>query len=202
MLCLGAHPDDIEIGCGATLVALTEARPDASVNWVIFSGDSIRAAESRKACEVLLGGPGKLMFFEYRDGYFPAQWGRIKDTFEELKKSLSPSLIFTHGLGDRHQDHRVIAELTWNTFRDHAIWEYEVAKYEGDLGERNIYVPLTLAALDRKCQVLIDCFPSQRDRRWFREETFAALARIRGIECNAEEGVAEAFYGRKNSVSF
>jgi LmbE family N-acetylglucosaminyl deacetylase len=202
VLCLGAHCDDIEIGCGGTLMTLLASRPQTKIHWVVFSSDDVREAESRHAANVLLDGRVELSFFRYRNGYFPAQWADIKDAFEQLKRALQPGLVLSHALEDRHQDHRVVAELTWNTFRDHLIWEYEIAKYEGDLGRTNTFVPLTKQVLSRKCKTLMESFPSQHGHQWFNEDTFGGLARIRGIECNASEGVAEAFFARKNRVSF
>ncbi|MGQ0834964.1 MAG: PIG-L deacetylase family protein [Gammaproteobacteria bacterium] len=199
VLCVGAHCDDIEIGCGATLRRWAREYPAARFTWVIFSGEPVRERESRAAADRLLGGlaPVELRFFDFRDTYFPSQSGQIKDAFEQLKETLTPDVVLTHYLNDRHQDHRLIGELTWNTYRSHLILEYEIPKYEGDLGHPNVFVPLGASEIDEKTRCLIDCFPSQRDRAWFTEDTFRALARLRGIECGAEGGFAEAFHGRK-----
>ena len=199
VLCIGAHCDDIEIGCGATLTRWAREHPTARFTWAIFAGEPLREQESRAAAKQLLAGAAgaELRFFQFRGSYFPSQFDHIKDTFEELKGALSPDVILTHDLHDRHQDHKLLADLTWNTFRSHLILEYEVPKYEGDLGHPNVFVPLDTEALERKIRCLMECFPSQRSRSWFTEDTFRALARLRGVECGAPSGFAEAFHGRK-----
>ncbi|MEP7242477.1 MAG: PIG-L deacetylase family protein [Gammaproteobacteria bacterium] len=203
ILCVGAHCDDIEIGCGATLVRLRREYPSARIVWAIFAREDGRDGESRAAAAQLLGagtappaGP-ELRFFDFRGSYFPTAYEGIKDAFETLKGAVRPDLILTHHLQDRHQDHRVLAELTWNTFRSHLVLEYEIPKYEGDLGHPNLFMPCTVADLDRKVKALMECFPSQRSRGWFTEDTFRALARLRGIECASPTGFAEAFHARK-----
>jgi LmbE family N-acetylglucosaminyl deacetylase len=198
VLCLGAHCDDIEIGCGATLVRWAREYPGARFTWAIFAGDARRAPESRAAAQRLLGATGcELRFFDFRDSYFPADVARVKDAVESLKSTCTPDLILTHHLSDRHQDHRLIAELTWNAFRSHLILEYEIPKYEGDLGQPNVFVPHEAADLDEKVRCLLECFPSQQGRSWFTADTFRAVARLRGIECGATSGFAEAFHARK-----
>jgi LmbE family N-acetylglucosaminyl deacetylase len=198
ILCLGAHCDDIEIGCGATLTRLAREYPDARFVWGIFSGDSAREQESRAAAQRLLpAGRGELRFHAFRDRFFPSQTESIKEAFDAMRAAVRPHLVFTHFLEDRHQDHRIIAELTWNTFRAHLILEYEIPKYEGDLGHPNVFVPHTVADLDHKVECLLESFPSQRSRGWFTADTFRALARLRGIESGAPSGFAEAFHGRK-----
>jgi LmbE family N-acetylglucosaminyl deacetylase len=199
VLCLGAHCDDIEIGCGGTLARWAAQYPGMSTHWDVFAGDSTRQLESRAAAARLLPGvqAPELRFHQFRDGFFPAHGAEIKEVFEQLKVSLQPDVVLTHHLCDRHQDHALLANLTWNTFRSHLILEYEIPKYEGDLGHPNIYVPLERSDLDRKVSSLIDCFASQRSRGWFTQDTFCALARLRGIECAAPSGFAEAFHGRK-----
>lgn len=198
VLCLGAHCDDIEIGCGGTLAALARSGRPMRVDWVVFSSDGVREAESRCAARALLG-PVESTFriMQFRDGFFPYAGEAIKDCFESLKRELQPDLILTHYGGDRHQDHRLICELTWNTFRRHLILEYEIPKYDGDLGSPNVFVPLPLSVCRHKWAVLMDSFASQAGHQWFTKETFQALMRLRGVECNAPEGYAEAFYGRK-----
>jgi len=198
VLCLGAHPDDIEIGCGGTLLALAETR-SLTVTWIVFSGSPARAAEARASAARLLGASARVdaRVEGFRDGYFPAESAAIKDAFEKLKSGPAPDLVFTHTIEDRHQDHRLLAELTWNTFRDHLVLEYEIPKYDGDLGRPSVYVPLSPAICERKVQHLLEAFPSQREKRWFRRETFLALLHLRGVEAGASEGAAEAFYGRK-----
>jgi LmbE family N-acetylglucosaminyl deacetylase len=198
ILLLGAHCDDIEIGCGGTVQRLVERHPLARFAWVTLSSDALRAAETRAAASHLLAGARDpiVQVEEFRGSYFPHCGPALKDFFETLK-SFAPDLILTHARHDLHQDHKVTNELTWNTFRDHAILEYEIPKFDGDLGVPNVYVPLTRAQMKRKCDVLLECFPSQLSRQWFTRDTFEAIARLRGIECNAPEGYAEAFYGRK-----
>jgi len=199
LLCLGAHSDDLEIGCAGTVLELARRYPAAEVFWVIFSGDGDRAAEARRSAKALLKGFRKssLVTAEFRDGFLPQAYGDVKEQFEQLKRSFSPDLVLTHTLHDRHQDHRLIAELTWNTWRDTTILEYEIPKYEGDLGSPNVFVPLSVAVAKRKIAHLMRHFASQRSRRWFTKETFEAHLRLRGIECNAPSGRAEAFHGRK-----
>lgn len=197
ILCIGAHCDDIEIGCGASLVRLAREHPGARFLWAIFSREGVREQESRKAAQALLGSRVEVRFFDFRGSYFPAQYEAIKDAMESLKSAVTPQLILSHHLGDRHQDHKVLAELTWNTFRSHLVWEYEIPKYEGDLGHPNLFLLCTPADLDLKVRTLMDCFPSQHSRTWFTPDTFRALARLRGIECAAPSGFAEAFHARK-----
>jgi LmbE family N-acetylglucosaminyl deacetylase len=201
VLCIGAHCDDIEIGCGATLASWSGRYPEARFQWAVFSGDQVRQHESTSAAHGLLAGTAELRFFGFRDGFFPSHGAQIKETFEQLKATVHPDVIFTHYLHDRHQDHALLANLTWNTFRSQLILEYEIPKYEGDLGQPNVFVPLEAQALDRKIRCLIDCFASQRSRAWFTEETFRALARLRGLECAAPSGYAEAFHARKLCLS-
>lgn len=201
ILCLGAHCDDIEIGCGGTLLELVRARPSLRVRWVIFSSDEVRAAETRRAAARLLGSNVVLDISNFRNGYFPYVGAQIKDHFEKIKASVHPDLIVTHNLFDRHQDHRTIAELTWNTFRDHLILEYEIPKYEGDLTTPNVYVPVSERTLQEKVAIIQDAFVSQSDKKWFTQSTFLGLARLRGIECNSPSGYAEGFHCRKSIVA-
>jgi LmbE family N-acetylglucosaminyl deacetylase len=198
ILCIGAHCDDIEIGCGGTLLRLAAEQPTARFVWAIFSSDTEREAESRGAARQLfsVGREPELQFHQFKGSYFPSSFSEIKLAFETLKR-FNPDLIFSHYRHDRHQDHSVLAELTWNTFRAHPIFEYEIAKYEGDLGHPNCYFPITQSDLERKVATLMASFPSQRSRSWFTPDTFRALARIRGLECDAPEKFAEAFHVRK-----
>ncbi len=198
ILLVGAHCDDIEIGCGGAVLRLALRYPTARFVWVTLSSDSERAAETRAAAMRFLATvlDPIIRIEEFRGSYFPHCGPALKDYFETLK-SFNPDLILTHSRHDLHQDHRVTNELTWNTFRDHTILEYEIPKFDGDLGVPNVFVPLTRAEMNRKCDILLDCFPSQIKRQWFTRDTFEALARLRGIECNALEGYAEAFYSRK-----
>lgn len=199
VLCLGAHCDDIEIGCGGTILRLIQDYPHVRVYWVVFSSDPERAAEARRSADAFLQhAAGKdARIREFRNGYFPTVAADIKDYFEELKAAIRPDVIFTHYRHDLHQDHRLVSELTWNTFRNHLILEYEIPKYDGDLGTPNLYVPLSEAVWRRKIATLMECFASQREKQWFTSETFAALMRLRGIESNSPSGYAEAFHGRK-----
>jgi LmbE family N-acetylglucosaminyl deacetylase len=194
ILCLGAHSDDIEIGCAGTLLSLANRHVE-HVSWIVFSGTGDRGEEARHAAEQILVWPNDVEVLEFKDGYFPFHGERIKDCFEGLKGRVDPNLIFTHSLTDRHQDHRLIAELTWNTFRDHLILEFEVPKYEGDLLQPNLYQPLDGDVVERKLELLMSAFPSQSSRNWFRRDTFSGLMRLRGIECTAN--YAEAFLCRK-----
>jgi len=199
VLCIGAHCDDIEIGCAGTLIELTSRNPRVGIHWVVLSGDEGRPDETRKAAAAIRvdGSEPDVTIRDFKGSYFPDQWAAIKDHFEELRSRISPDLIFTHRRRDRHQDHRIVADLTWNTYRDHLILEYEIPKFEGDLGRPNLYVPLGAENADRKVRILMDCFPSQRKRAWFRPELFRGLMAVRGIECNAVSGYAEAFEASK-----
>jgi LmbE family N-acetylglucosaminyl deacetylase len=199
LLCLGAHADDIEIGCGGTILRLIAEAPALSIRWIVFSGDGTRAAEAQSSAAHFLQGvnESRIELLKFRDGYFPSQSADIKDFFEALKREFEPSVILTHWQGDAHQDHRLVAELTHNTFRNHLLLSYEIPKYDADLGNPNFFVPLTRAQLDRKTAALRAYFPSQHGRGWFTDETFLAMARLRGIGCNAPEGLAEAFYSTK-----
>jgi LmbE family N-acetylglucosaminyl deacetylase len=199
VLCLGAHSDDIEIGCGGTILRLLEANPGLAVHWVVFSARAERASEAEASAARFLAGAGTrgVELHQFRDGFFPSELSRIKTYYEELKGRIKPDLIFTHQRDDLHQDHRVICELAWNTFRDHAILEYEIPKWDGDLGRPNVYVPLEDRHAAGKIAILMDCFGTQAGKHWFDEETFTALMRLRGLECNAPARRAEAFYGRK-----
>jgi LmbE family N-acetylglucosaminyl deacetylase len=201
-LFLGAHADDIEIGCGATVRKLVERFPAADFTWVVFTSDSTRACEARAAASSFLTGAEHVSIEveDFRDGYLPFTGSEVKDSFEDLKTRCSPDVIFTHYHLDAHQDHRLVAELTWNTFRDHTILEYEIPKFDGDLGSPNLFVEVDDAACDEKVRRILQCFPSQQSRTWFDDATFRALMRLRGLECNASEGLAEAFYARKSVV--
>ena len=199
VLCLGAHSDDIEIGCAGTLLQLTEAAQPIEVTWIVFSGEGRRADEARTSAQAVLARAksAEIQIERFRDGFFPSQGAPIKEYFEALKQRVAPDLIFTHYRNDLHQDHRLISELTWNTFRDHLILEYEIPKYDGDFGTPNVFVGLDETLCRRKLDLLLTHFVSQRDRRWFSEELFRAVLRLRGMEANAPDGYAEAFYGRK-----
>ncbi len=199
LLCLGAHCDDIEIGCAGSVMRLLAERPGSSVHWVVFASNAEREAEARAAAADILTAAAKcnIAVEAFRESYFPYVGAQIKDYFESLKGAVKPDLIFSHHHRDMHQDHRVIAELTWNTFRNHLVLEYEIPKYEGDLGTPNLFVPLTRETAERKVQLIHDHFRSQAKRSWFKPDTFHGLMSIRGIECGAPEGRAEAFHVRK-----
>ncbi|MEZ5499031.1 MAG: PIG-L deacetylase family protein [Steroidobacteraceae bacterium] len=199
VLCIGAHCDDIEIGCGATLLRLARESPACRFTFAVFSGDETRAAEARAAAAALVGvARVSMQMHQFRGSYFPAQYAVIKDAMEALKSAVpAPDLILTHRLEDRHQDHALLAELTWNTWRTRQILEYEIPKYEGDLGQPNCYIAISRRDLERKVEVLMSAFATQSHKPWFDSETFRGLARIRGLECNAPEKFAEGFYARK-----
>ena len=198
LLCLGAHSDDIEIGCGGTILRLLAERK-VEVHWIVFSATANRAREARRAASLFLEGSAgsKVVVRRFRDGFFPAQFAAIKDDCEKLKKLPPPDLILCPARLDAHQDHRTVAELVWNTFRDHLVLEYEIPKYDGDLGNPGFFVPLSRDLCRKKIALLRKAFRSQTRRRWFRDDTFWSLLRLRGIESNASSGFAEAFYCRK-----
>ena len=197
VLLLGAHADDIEIGCGGTVLRLAEQHA-LSVRWVVFSATPERAQEARaSAAEFLEGLEATVVVHDYRDGYLPWSGAAIKEEFEALKREFVPDLIFTHYRNDLHQDHRLVSELTWNTWRNHLILEYEIPKFDGDFGSPNFFSALPAATLERKIDLLIRHFQSQAGRQWFTPDLFRAVARIRGMECAAPEALAEAFYCRK-----
>jgi LmbE family N-acetylglucosaminyl deacetylase len=199
LLTLGAHADDIEIGCGGTILRLVAEHPGLSVDWVVLSGEGERGGEAADSAAAFLQGAGesRIEVERFRDGFFPYDGARVKRFFERLKSRVSPDLILAPRLEDRHQDHRLVAELAWNTFRDHVILEYEIPKYEGDLGQPSLYVPLAPQQAERKLELLSKHFPSQTDRSWFSDDSFLAILRLRGIESNAPSGLAEAFGARK-----
>jgi len=198
VLCLGAHSDDIEIGCGGTIIRLAAQYPDCEFHWAVFNAIGIRDAEARRAAQLFAGsrlhGP---LLKTFEDGFMPYVGGEVKAVFEKELKALSPDLIFTHNSSDAHQDHRLLSELTWNTFRDHFILEYEIPKYDGDLGRPSVFIPLEREVCERKVRYLVEAFQSQQTKRWFQPDTFFSLMRLRGMECNSPSGYAEAFYCRK-----
>ncbi|MBB6142858.1 LmbE family N-acetylglucosaminyl deacetylase [Silvibacterium bohemicum] len=199
ILCLGCHSDDIEIGCGGSILRLAKKYPDCEFHWVVFSALGTRESEAKHAAELFvptaqLKGP---LLKSFPDGFMPYVGAEVKSVFEELKQKISPGLVFTHNRKDAHQDHRLIAELTWNTFRDHLILEYEIPKYDGDMGQPSVFVPLEMETCHKKVSFLMEAFQSQRQKRWFQPETFLSLMRLRGMECNSSSGYAEAFYCRK-----
>jgi LmbE family N-acetylglucosaminyl deacetylase len=201
ILLLGAHSDDVEIGCGASVLKFIKQYPKARIMWVVFSGEEVRAQEARASARLFLRGAAtsEIHIHDFRGSYFPSQMSDIKDIFEKLKV-MDPDLIFTHTIHDYHQDHRLICELTWNTFRSHCILEYEIPKYDGDTGSPNVFIELERSLISQKSRNLLRCFGSQRQRSWFTAETFEGLARLRGIQCASHGGYAEAFFGRKISI--
>jgi LmbE family N-acetylglucosaminyl deacetylase len=199
VLCLGAHSDDIEIGCGGTILKLIEQYPQASINWIVFSASSARTQEALNSASDFLRDVQQknIVVKSFRDGFFPYNGSEVKSYFEEIKLSIAPDIIFTHYRHDLHQDHRMLCDLTWNTFRDHFILEYEIPKYDGDLGNPNFFVHLTAAIYQRKIDSLLKYFGTQANKHWFNEETFRSILRLRGIESRAPEMYAEAFHCRK-----
>ena len=202
VLCLGCHADDIEIGCGGTLLRLLHEHPGLEVWWVVLSGEPERAEEARRSAAAWLAAAGQRQIIcgDFRDRYFPAQWERIKDFIHGIAARVEPDLIFTHRRDDAHQDHRLVGELTWNAFRKHLIWEYEIPKYEGDLGQPNVFLALDEAICRRKVELLRDAFPSQQGKPWFTADAFWAVLRLRGLECNSPSRFAEGFYARKTLI--
>jgi len=199
ILCLGAHSDDIEIGCGGTILQLLSASADVEVVWVVFSSGREREREAWESAELFLkqAGRRKVLVKNFRDGFFPYEGAKIKEFFEELKQQTNPDLVFTHYRQDRHQDHRTISDLTWNTWRQHLVLEYEIPKYDGDLGSPNCFVALPGEICKRKIKHICDVFQTQSNKPWLTEDTFLAMLRLRGVECAAPEKYAEAFYCRK-----
>ena len=199
ILCLGAHSDDIEIGCGGTILKLTQEYPEAQFYWVVFSAEGQRKTEAYDSAERYLRNiNSKVIDIKaFKDSYFPFIGAAIKDHFANLKKEYDPDIIFTHFTKDAHQDHRLIGELTWNAFRDHLILEYEISKYDADLGIPNLYIHLNEEVVKRKISNLCEVFISQSDKEWFGEETFRSIMRIRGLESNSPSKYSEAFYCRK-----
>lgn len=201
VLLIGAHSDDIEIGCGGTVLRLVRERPKLTIHWVVLAAEGVREEEARRSASRFLRGAedAHVTVHGFRDGFLPYLGPPVKEAFEALKP-VRPDLVFTHHGGDRHQDHRLIAELTWNTFRDHLVLEYEIPKYDGDLGQPNVFVSLDEDVVTEKVAALMAEFGSQRSKRWFTPETFRGLMRIRGIESASPTGAAEAFYARKVSL--
>src|SRR5882724_3161712 len=197
VLCLGAHSDDIEIGCGGTILQLLSGYTNLEVVWVVFSSGREREREARKSAALFLkhAKRQKVIVKNFRDGFFPYEGAKVKSFFEELKKEVNPDLIFTHYRIDRHQDHRTISDLTWNTWRRHLILEYEIPKFDGDLGSPNCFVPLSQQICSRKIKYICDVFQTQSNKSWLTEDTFQAMLRLRGVECAQRQ--AEAFYCRK-----
>lgn len=201
-LFLGAHCDDIEIGAGGTVLRLVSRYPEAHFHWVTFASNPLRAQEAEASARAFLGDTknARIEIRAFKESFFPYIGAEIKAYFEQIKQQGNPDLVFTHFRDDRHQDHRLISDLTWNTFRDHFILEYEIPKYDGDLGTPNFFSPLSEKVAEQKIQLLLESFPSQAQRGWFDAETFKGILRLRGMECNAVERYAEAFYCRKATI--
>src|SRR5690349_4724485 len=199
VLAIGCHADDIEIGCGGTLLTLVRRNPGLEVTWAVLSAEGARRDEAELSARTFLEGATKvdLRVESLRDGFFPHRGEEVKEWFEALKADIQPTIVFTHTLADRHQDHRLVAELSWNTFRRHLILEYEIPKYDGDLGAPGVFVPLDPAVAEDKVRHILECYKSQSDRHWFSRDVFMALMRLRAMEANAGTDQAEAFYGRK-----
>jgi LmbE family N-acetylglucosaminyl deacetylase len=202
VLCLGAHSDDIEIGAGATLLSWLDQGIRLDVHWCVLSGIDERGKEARASANDFLATAAnrtiEVMYF--RDGFFPEQGEQIKVWFESLKSRVNPDVILAHRQDDAHQDHRQVNRLVWNTFRDHLVLEYEIPKWDGDLGRANVYMPVSAAVMQRKVELLMTHFGSQRSKQWFDRDTFLGLARLRGMQCRAGEHYAEAFVARKLSL--
>jgi LmbE family N-acetylglucosaminyl deacetylase len=199
VLALGAHCDDIEIGCGGTILRLIEEHPELCVRWVVFCSTPAREREARASAAAFLRGAleSEIVVHAFRDSYLPHEGAAVKDAFEVHKRSFSPDLILTHYRNDLHQDHRIVSELTWNTWRDHMVLEYEIPKYDGDLGAPSFFSCLPAATIEKKIAIVLEHFATQVGKPWFTPDLFRALARVRGMECVAPEGLAEAFYCRK-----
>ena len=202
LLCLGAHSDDIEIGCGGTILRLLEEMENVEVKWIVFSAEGRRIEEARKSAELFLGNARKknIEIKNFRESFFPYMGSEIKECFEQIKNEVKPDIIFTHYRHDLHQDHRLLSELTWNTFRDHLILEYEIIKYDGDLGMPNFFVHIDEEVVRKKTKYILKSFKTQNNRKWFTKDAFMSILRIRGIESNAPEKYAEGFYCRKAVV--
>lgn len=198
-LFIGAHADDIEIGCGGTVLRLVAEQPAVKVRWQVFSAPGARRREAEQSARAFLKGArgARVEVGRFRESYFPAQWSAIKAALEQARREFEPELVFTHARDDRHQDHRILSDLAWNTFRDHRILEYEIPKYDGDLGQPNVYVTLDEATTRRKVDALMQYFATQTGKHWFTPDTFLGLLRLRGLECGPAALFAEAFYGRK-----
>ena len=203
VLCIGAHCDDIEIGCGGTILRLVEVNPGLRVHWIVFTSDAERGSEARAGASAFLEGASDAVVEveEYRERFLPYVAIDVKERFDRLGNEVDPDLVLTHCRDDRHQDHRLLSELTYNTFRDHLVLEYEIAKYDADLGQPNTFVPLEERHCGRKVDLLMDIYRSQVGKYWFTEDTFRALLRLRGVESRSPTGMAEAFHCRKLTLA-
>lgn len=199
ILCLGAHCDDIEIGCGGTMLQFLQSNSNISMTWVVFCSDDERSREAARSFDRFSQNAlhNKIVIHHFRDGFLPWLGLEVKEAFEEMKAWADPDVIFTHYREDLHQDHRLISDLTWNTFRNHLILEYEIMKYDGDIGRTNTYMPIDEENCRKKIDLIMDSYRSQKSKKWFTDDLFWALPRIRGMEINAPSRYAEAFYSRK-----
>jgi LmbE family N-acetylglucosaminyl deacetylase len=204
VLCLGAHSDDIEIGAGGTILEWIASGTELEIHWCVLSAAGARAAEARASAAAFLAGAARsrIVLGEFKDSFFPYQGADIKAWLDALKAEVEPDVILTHARNDAHQDHREVCQLTWNLFRDHLVLEYEIPKWDGDLHRPNIYMPISSAVLERKIELLLAHFGTQRSKDWFDDETFRGLARLRGMECRASEHYAEAFVLRKATLGY
>jgi LmbE family N-acetylglucosaminyl deacetylase len=201
LLCVGAHPDDIEIGAGGLILELAASGALETATWLVLTGTGPRIEEARAgAASFAAPVVPEVRVAGLRDGYLPDAWAAAKDAVEAVRRDLDPDLVLTHRSDDAHQDHRIASELAWTAFRDHLVLEYEIPKWDGDLGRPNVYRALAAATMARKVELLQASFPSQAGRDWFGDETFRSLARLRGMECRAPDGYAEAFTGRKLAI--
>ncbi len=199
LLCLGAHCDDIEIGCGGTILKLAGLADSVQIKWVVFCSTDVRKREAEQSADLFLTDVANkdIEIMNFRDGFLPSAWSSVKTEFERIKEKSLPDIVFTHFRHDLHQDHRTLNELTWNTFRNHFILEYEIPKYDGDIGNPNLFVTIDRDLLNKKIEILHKCFKSQLQKQWFDETLLTSLPRLRGMECASETNFAEAFYSRK-----
>ncbi|WP_441000167.1 PIG-L deacetylase family protein [Fodinibius sp. SL11] len=202
MLFLGAHCDDIEIGCGGTVLHMIENYKIDHIKWVVFTSNEVRKKEAESSAKEFLKSVknADVDVYDYQDGFLPSVWSEIKVRFEDLKKEIEPDIIFTHYRNDLHQDHRTLNELTWNTFRNHLIFEYEIPKYDGDIGNPNLFVPLNEDQIKQRNEIITSCFKSQQNKQWLDDSLLTSMPRIRGIECASKGKYAEAFYSRKLTI--
>jgi len=203
VLCLGAHCDDIEIGCGGTLLTLLGQHPNVNVYWKVFTSTPSRKEEAIAGAERFCAAANSLEInvLDFRDGYLPYEGSAVKDAVQETKGEFEPDLVFTHYRHDLHQDHRKLSELTWNAFRDHLILEYEIPKWDGDLGSPNSFVAIEPTIASMKISALQAIYNTQQSKSWFTDDLFFSLMRLRGMEANSPTQLAEAFYLRKLLVS-
>ena len=204
ILAMGAHCDDIEIGCGGTLLTLARNNPDIHITWIVFSSTEKRKLEATEAANLYCRNAGSLeiRILDFKDGFLPYHGENLKNTFESIKAEIDPDIVFTHYRHDLHQDHRLVSELTWNTFRNHLILEYEIPKWDGDLGTPDMFVHLEETTGLTKIEYLQQAYNSQKSKTWFTDDLFWSIMRIRGMESSSPSGIAEGFYSRKSVLKF